>query len=209
MRQTQKKLKNIKIIPNPARRHAVPSSNLEQAIYDAGYVKIAKENGDHRFVQKELVPRSSVINISGHTIQHLGDYEDYFASFGITREQLLNPENHIIFCENGTYKVDSIYEPTRKIHYFEIAIDKETGEIVEGKNHLEDYKLITADKAVIDSKEEMIVNVRELADYYAQKECEFYIRDFNLTKDFTKYANSYKKHYKQIIKFKTTTYGNA
>jgi hypothetical protein len=55
---------------------------------------------------------------------------------------------------------------------------------------------------VKDKKEEAIINIRELANYYAEQECISTIKNFNLGIHLEEYKKAYKKHYKIILKFK-------
>jgi hypothetical protein len=56
----------------------------------------------------------------------------------------------------------------------------------------------------INNKEEAIIIIRELADYLAQEECKKDNAFFNIEVDKDKYAKSYTKYLKTILKFKKT-----
>ena len=69
------------------------------------------------------------------------------------------------------------------------------------KETLEKFNLLGVRK--LDKKEESIINVRELADFLAQEEAERIHIGFHPEKDKGKYDELYKKHYKNIIKFRS------
>lgn len=59
----------------------------------------------------------------------------------------------------------------------------------------------------IDDKEECIILMSELADYYATEECKSTITNFNLEDHEKEYQIAYKKHIKIITKFKRNKHG--
>ena len=55
----------------------------------------------------------------------------------------------------------------------------------------------------VDHSKEDVINVRELADFYATEDAKKHCIDFDAIKDKGKYEELYKKHYRNILKFKS------
>ena len=114
------------------------------------------------------------------------------------RGDILDPRYDFVTSGQTYIKETRTIKMTEKSKNREIRVlVDESGEIIQGKKELDDLNLLGVRK--LNKKEESIINVRELADFYVMEEINRSYVKFDMVHDKFKYDELYKKHYKNII----------
>jgi len=122
----------------------------------------------------------------------------------ITLEGILNPHFDIVYDEiRREYFIkpkDSKEDVMPKNIEILVILDAETKEILKGKEELEKHNLLGVRK--LNNKEECIVNIEELVDYYTMEEINRGYMKFDLEKNADIYKTIYNKHLNNLMRFK-------
>lgn len=173
--------------------------DLTKAIIDAGGIQIAYFEGEKRFILGE-----KIVDGNANTVDNnIDNYRNAIArsSVSIILADMSNPELNIVFNHDMQLFVTYPIDYNKNNYSFTVEINKSTGEIIKGSSELKSlgYKK----PIVINKKEQDIINICELVDFYALEECRRIIGNFDICKNKAEYDIAYKKHYKNIIKFRT------
>jgi len=200
IRAPMPKKSNKKAVPIPKEDKPIDEA---QKVLDMGAVEISMYGKERQFLLNGYI-----FNIQGqscYSYKNLLDALSSYINIRYTEKDIQNP--HLRFDYNAG---DTVFEmrtdlfnaePKIKIIEIRVKVLDETGEIIQGEDELKKYGLLAIGK--IDRKEQDVINIRELADFLCMEEIARIFVKFDAEKDKAKYDELYKKHYKNIIKFRS------
>lgn len=169
-----------------------------------GATELAQFNG-HRIVKH---PNDYVYNYSGTVLDLYSSYIAPMMSDGVITNYINDPSYNIVQYGNQysvQYSELNVVKEIKKTKSFTVLIDLETKELLKGKEELESYGLLTPTDYHLNSNEEAIMNIQEIANHYAVQECKKAICDFNIEKHQTEFKKVYERELKTILTFKLNT----
>jgi len=194
------KKSNKKAVPIPKEDKPIDEA---QKVLDMGAVEISMYGKDRQFLLNGQI--FLVNGTSGYSYANLKDALSKFIGIRYNESDIMDP--NLSFDYNGgdiKYELRTDFsdaEPKIKITEIRVKVLDETGEIIQGEDELKKYGLLAIGK--IDRKEQDVINIRELADFLCMEEIARIFVKFDAKADKLRYDDLYKKHYKNIIKFRS------